>query len=181
MFEETLDLIATHVVVFTSCHIMLFTSSYMKTKVIICDLKKKENKIHASTSDMPYNSEFEFCLSLSPKCLTKYLSELCHMDVRLDGISYHKDLVLIAVDEEKFRIDIFFVDIKKRHTKTSSLTLNKMSLSSLFLAGDETLTGLAIGSYRKVLEMVKVRPEDVDLIFMFTSNEWIYSHAGIRN
>ena len=40
---------------------------------------------------MPYNSEFEFCLSLSPKCLTKYLSELCHMDVRLDGISYHKD------------------------------------------------------------------------------------------
>ena len=56
---------------------------------------------------MPYNSEFEFCLSLSPKCLKKYLSELCHMDVRLDCISYHKDLVLIAVDEENFRIDIF--------------------------------------------------------------------------
>ena len=39
---------------------------------------------------MPYNSEFEFCLSLSPKCLTKYLSELCHMDVGLpySGASY---------------------------------------------------------------------------------------------
>jgi len=37
------------------------------------------------------------------------------------------------------------------------------------LSGDETLTGLAIESSRKALEMAKVKPEDVDLVLMCTS------------
>eukprot|EP00253_Pinus_taeda_P000464 PITA_00464 len=37
------------------------------------------------------------------------------------------------------------------------------------LSGDETLSGLAVESSRKALEMAKVKPEDVDLVLMCTS------------
>lgn len=37
------------------------------------------------------------------------------------------------------------------------------------LSGDETLTGLAVESSIKALEMAKVKPEDVDLVLMCTS------------
>jgi len=61
------------------------------------------------------------------------------------------------------------VDTKKRPAKTSSLTWNKTSLSSLFFASDETLIGLAVESSRRALEMAKVKQEDVDLVLMCTS------------
>jgi len=64
---------------------------------------------------------------------------------------------------------IFFVDTKKSPAKTSSLTWNKMSLSSLLFASDETLIGLVVEPSKRALEMVKVKPEDVDLVLMCTS------------
>jgi len=61
------------------------------------------------------------------------------------------------------------VDTKKRPSKTCPLTWNKASLSSLCFASDETLIGLTIESCRRALEMVKVKPKDVDLVLMCTS------------
>jgi len=61
------------------------------------------------------------------------------------------------------------MDTKKKPAKTSSLTWNKMSLSSLFFAIEETLIGLDVESSRRALEVTKVKPEDVDLVLMCTS------------